>query len=199
MKFDHYLKKVHSSNTFKKFKSKNPKAYLCAGFFVFDFETGRDIHQIDYMLKDKKIATFALDNGVKINISNLPIPKKLDEIKGDIKTDLEALKGIVEDEMKNRTITDDLKKMIAVLQVMDGKRVWNLNCITNGLNVLQIHIDDEDQTILKFMKYSILDFVKTMPAPAPKVKTVDAKKVTKEDFEKIKEELDKLSKDKNKK
>ena len=85
------------------------------------------------------------------------------EIKGDIKTDLKALKGIVEDEMKNRTVTDSIKKIIALLQIIDGKVVWNLNCITNNLNVLQVHIDDRDQTVLKFMKYSIMDFVKTIP------------------------------------
>ena len=113
--------------------------------------------------EDKKIATFSLDEGVKMNISSLPLKKKMPEIKEIIQTDLEALKGIVEDEMKNRTITDNIKKIIAVLQIVDGKTIWNLNCITDNLNVLQVHIDDADKTILKFMKYSIMDLVKTMP------------------------------------
>jgi hypothetical protein len=163
MKFDHYLKKVVNSDAFKAMKEEHPNAYLCTGFFVFDFETGKDIHQIDYALKGKKVATFTLDNGVKMMMSELPMKKKLPEISGEIKTDIKALKGIVEDEMKNRTVTDKIKKIIALLQIIDKKKVWNLNCITNNLNVLQVHIDDDDQTILKFMKYSIMDFVKVVP------------------------------------
>jgi hypothetical protein len=166
MKFDHYLKKVFESEVYKNLKQKNPGVYLCTGFFVLDFETGKDIHQLDFMLGKKKVATFNLDDGVKMDISSLPINKKLPEIKGEIKTDLKALKGIVEDEMKNRTITDNIKKIIALLQIIDGKIIWNLNCITDNLNVLQVHIDDNDQTILKFMKYSIMDFVKTVPKQA---------------------------------
>lgn len=163
MKFEHYQKKLLESEVYKNFRKENPKAYLCAGFFVLDFETGKNMHQIDYMIGKNKIATFSLDDGVKMNVSSMPINKKLPKIEGDIQTDLEALKGIVEDEMKNRTITDNIKKIIAVLQITDGKVIWNLNCITNNLNVLQIHVDDSDKTILKFMKYSIMDIVKTMP------------------------------------
>jgi len=163
MKFEHYQKKLLESEAYKQFKKENPKSYLCAGFFVLDFETGKHMHQLDYIFKDKKIATFSLDEGVKMNISSMPLKKKLPEIKEIVQTDLEALKGIVEDEMKNRTITDNIKKIIAVLQIVDGKTTWNLNCITDNLNVLQVHIDDADRTILKFMKYSIMELVKTMP------------------------------------
>jgi hypothetical protein len=163
MKFEHYLNKVFESDAFKSLKQKNPKAYLCTGFFVLDFETGKDIHQLDFLLGKKKVATFSLDEGVKMNLSELPVDKKLPEIPTEIKTDIKALKGIVEDEMKNRTITDNIKKIIVLLQVIDNKVVWNLNCITDNLNVLQVHVDDSDQTILKFVKYSIMDFVKKMP------------------------------------
>lgn len=169
MKFEHYFKKVLESESYKNLKQKNPGVYLCTGFFVLDFETGKDIHQLDFIIGKKKVATFSLDNGVKMNLSTLPMSKKLPEIKGEcIKTDILALKGIVEDEMKNRTVTDKIKKIIALLQVIDGKIVWNLNCITDNLNVLQVHVDDTDQTVLKFMKYSIMDFVKTVPKqPGP--------------------------------
>jgi hypothetical protein len=177
MKFDHYLKKVIESEAFKNLKEEHPNAYLCTGFFVFDFETGKDIHQIDFALKGKKIATFTLDNGVKMMVSELPVKKKLPELPCEIKTDIKALKGIVEDEMKNRTITDRIKKIIALIQIIDGKRVWNLNCITDGLNVLQVHIDDDDQTILKFVKYSIMDFVKVVPKqPGPAMPQPSEKK-----------------------
>lgn len=166
MKFDHYLKRIEESKEFKNFQKKNKSAYLCAGFFVLDFETGKDLYQLDYSLANGKIATFILDDGVKMKISDQTLKKKLPEIKGDVKTDLQALRGIVEDEMKNRTVTEGVKKMIAILHILDNKTVWNLQCILNGLGILQVHVDDADQSVLKFEKHSLMDFMKAMPTGA---------------------------------
>jgi len=166
MKFGHYLKRVESSDVFKKFKSKYKNSKLCAGFFVLDYETGNNIHQIDYMLPNGKIATFFLDGNIKMKISDQVIKKELPELKSDIKTDLDTLKGIVEDEMKNRIVTEKIRKIIAILHVIDKKPVWNLQCILDGLSLLNVHIDDEDGTILKFEKHSLLDLVKSAPIMA---------------------------------
>ncbi|MBU1136067.1 MAG: hypothetical protein ABIG37_02220 [Nanoarchaeota archaeon] len=166
MKFNHYLNKLHESSQFKKFSEKNKKAYLCAGFFVIDMETGKHIHQIDYALPNKKVATFLLDEGVKIKISKQTLKKKLPEIKTDIKTDIDALKGIVEDEMKNRTVTENIKKIIAILHIYDNKIIWNLQCILDGLTLLQVHVDDVDQSVLKFDKHSLIDLIKKQPGLA---------------------------------
>jgi len=189
MKFEHYLKKLAESEIYKSFKEENPKSYLCAGFFILDFETGKEIHQLDYMLKNGKIATFSLEDGIKVHVSGAPFKKKLPEIRGNIEIDLKALRGIVEDEMKNRVITDSIKKIIAVLQVVDGRTVWNLNCITNNLNILQVHIDDASGTILRFMKYSILDFVKTMPSAIALPKEVKVGKEQKNPEQQSQEEI----------
>src|SRR3989344_5984533 len=115
MKFEHYLKKLEQSSEFKKFRRKYTDEYLCAGFFVLDFETGQNMHQIDYALPNGKIATFVLDKEVKCKISEQALKKKLPKINPEIRTDLEELKGIVEDEMKNRTVTEKMRKMIAIL------------------------------------------------------------------------------------
>lgn len=163
MKFEHYLARLHESPEYKKFKSKNKRSKLCAGFFVLDFETGKNMHQIDYFLPNGKIATFILDEGVKCKISEQSLKKELPELKGEIKTDLDALKGIVEDEMKNRTVTESIRKIIAILHILGDKRVWNLQCILDGLSILNVHVDDSDQTVLKFEKHSLLDMIKTIP------------------------------------
>jgi len=136
MKFEHYLKKVEEHKNFKEFKEKNPNAYLCAGFFILDYESGKNMHQIDYSLPQKKVATFYLDNDIKMKISEQCIKKKLPAIKTNPKTDLEALKGIVEDEMKNQMVTEKIRKVIAILHNMDGKLIWNLQCILSGLEIL---------------------------------------------------------------
>lgn len=164
MKFEHYLKRVEESPEFKKFREEHKKAFLCAGFFVIDFEQGKHMHQIDFCIpKSKKIATFTLDEGIKFNLSPLMKGKKLDKLEGEIKIDIDALKGIVEDEMKNRTVTQEIKKIIAVIQSREGKKTWVLNCITDSLGILKVHIDDDNASILEFEKASLMDFMKMVP------------------------------------
>jgi len=160
MKFEHYKARVEESKEFKKFREKHKKAYLCAGFFVLDFETGKNMHQVDYYLPNGKIATFILEEGVNLKISEQALKKELPQIKAEIKTDLDALKGIVEDEMKNRTVTERIKKIIAVLHILDNKVVWNLQCILDGLALLNVHVDDSDKSVLKFEKHSLMDLIK---------------------------------------
>jgi hypothetical protein len=171
MKFEHYLKRVEESPEFKKFREEHKKAYLCAGFFVLDFENKKDIHQIDFLIPGKKkIATFTLQDGVQLKISE-PMKKtknKLEklELKEETKTDIDALKGIVHDEMMNRTVTGEIKKIIAVLQNKDDRKIWNLNCITGDMGILKVHIDDHSSSVLEFEKASLFDFMKMIPKSA---------------------------------
>ena len=160
MKFSHYKQRLEESHEFKAFMKKHPKAYLSAGFFVIDLEAGKNAHQIDYSLPNGKIATFVLDSGIQMKISEQAVKKELPEIAAEPKTDLEALRGIVEDEMKNKVVTEKIKKIIAILHIIDNKLVWNLQCILEGMGILQVHIDDTDKTILKFEKHSITEFIK---------------------------------------
>ncbi|MBS3077733.1 hypothetical protein J4233_05710 [Candidatus Pacearchaeota archaeon] len=189
MKIQPYIEKLKESEEYKDFKSKYPKAFLAAGFFVLDLEGGVNIHQIDfYMPAEKKIAAFSLDGEVKVKILetlNEKIPEPLDM---DTNTDLDALSGILTDEMKNRGISESIRKIIAVIQNIDGKRIWNLNCILTGMEILKSHIEDDSQTVLKIEKSSILDIMKKMPAQPQMMK---AQANSKED---IKGELDKLDK-----
>ena len=197
MKFNHYLKKVEESKEFSKFIKKNPKAYLAAGFFVLDYESGQNMHQIDYSLPDNKVATFIIDpeKGIQYKISETALKKKLPKIKPGIETDLESLKGIVEDEMKNKIVTEKIRKMIAILHIMDNKLIWNLQCILSGLEILIIHVDDSDQTILKFEKHSLMELLKPtgglqmMPKKSGKA---PGKKMTTADLEKLEQQLKKI-------
>lgn len=164
MKIAPYVEKLNASPEFKQFAKKNKNAFMIAGFFVIDFETGKNIHQIDYYLpSEHKIAAFTLDNKVilqTMNTLNHKIPEKLDL---ETKTDLDALKGILQDEMKNRSITQDIKKIIAILQNIEGKKIWNLNCVLSGMDILKAHVEDESQTVLKMEKNSIMDYIQKMP------------------------------------
>lgn len=197
MKFEHYLSKLYESSEYKKFRRKYKDEYLCAGFFVLDFEGGKDIHQIDYALPNGKIATFFLDEEVKCKISEQALKKELPKLKGEIKTDIDALKGIVEDEMKNRTVTEKIRKMIAILHIMDNKLIWNLQCILSGLEILIVHIDDSDQSILKFERHSLMELLKpasTLQLSPKPSKGIPGKKMSLKDLEKLEQELKKLKK-----
>lgn len=65
--------------------------------------------------------------------------------------------------MKNRTVTQEIKKIIAVIQSREGKKTWVLNCITDSLGILKVHIDDDNASILEFEKASLMDFMKMVP------------------------------------
>jgi hypothetical protein len=169
MKIKPYVEKLSNSKEFKKFQKENNDAFMMAGFFIIDLESGKNLHQIDYyMPSKKKVAAFTLDKGVTLQIMNTMTNKTPEKL--DIKTrvDLDALKGILLDEMKNRNITEDIKKMIAVIQNIEGKKVWNVNCILSGMEILKVHVEDESESVLKMEKSSILDYIKKMPGSALK-------------------------------
>lgn len=167
MKISPYVEKLEKSQEYKDFHKKYKDAFMAAGFFVLDLETSKNVHQLDfYVPSEKKIAAFSLDGDIKVQLleaMNEKIPDKLD-IK--VKTDLDALYGILEDEMKNRGITEEIKKIVAVLQNIDGKVLWNLNCILSGMEILRANVDDESRSVLKMEKFSMLDLIKKVPGKA---------------------------------
>lgn len=167
MKIKPYIDRLNSSKEFKEFKEKYRDAFMTAGFFVLDLEFGKNIHQIDYYVpSEKKVAAFTLDRGVVVQLLDTLSGKLPEHLDINTKVDLDALQGILQDEMKNRSITEEIKKIIAIVQNIEGKKIWNLNCVLSGMEILRAHIDDESQTVLKMDKSSILDYVrKITPQP----------------------------------
>jgi len=194
MKLQPYVKKLNNSPQYKDFVKKNSGAFMMAGFFVIDFEAGNNIHQIDfYVPKEKKVAAFTLDGQVTMQMLNLAVkskvPEKL-EMKNNI--DLDELHGILEDEMKNRNITEEIKKMIAVLHKIDGKEIWNINCVLSGMEVLRANVEDASKTVLKMEKTSIMDLMKMVPQSAMMPKAGAKEGLSKKEAKKQLENLDKL-------
>ncbi len=173
MKIKPYVQKLESSKEYKDFRAKHPKSYVTAGFFILDFESGKNVHQIDlYIPKEKKVAAFTLDHGVSLQLLDmLHVPKAPEKLDIDTKTDLDALKGILADEMHNRGMSDQIQKIIAVIQNVNGKRIWSLNCVLSGMQILNSHVEDDTQTVLRIDKTTLMDIMKKMPTkgqmPAP--------------------------------
>lgn len=167
MKLAPYVEKLNGSQEFKDFTKKNNDAFMMAGFFILDLESGKNLHQIDYYVPSKKkVAAFTLDKGVTFQLLDSMSKKKPEKLEIKTQIDLDALHGILEDEMKNRSITEEVKKIIAVLQTIDGKKIWNINCLLSGMGILRAHIEDDSKSVLKMEKASILDYVKNVPASA---------------------------------
>lgn len=196
MKVQPYVDKLNESPEFKDFKQKNSDAFLVAGFFILDLEFGKNIHQVDFFIPSKKkFAAFTLDGKVNVQILDTVTDKTPEKL--DIKTeiDLDALKGIIEDEMKNRNMTEEIKKIIAVVQCVKGKKIWNINSVLSGMEILKAHIEDCSQTVLKMEKTSLTDIMKKMPQmPMPGQKIEAEEKDPVEAEEEI-EKLNKLEKD----
>src|SRR3989344_7906751 len=193
MKIQPYVEKLNSSSAFKEFKTKYPASFMVAGFFVLDLEVKQNVHQLDYYVpSERKIAAFSLDKHVTVQLLEMVGDKKPEEL--DIKTnvDLDALEGILKDEMKNRNMTEEIKKIIAVLQTVDGKKIWNLNCVLSGMEILKAHIEDNSKTVLKMEKISLMDIMKKIPNSMTGMNKQLNKDASKEDIEKEIEKLDKV-------
>lgn len=50
MKIEPYIKKLSVAKEYKDFMGKNPDSYVVAGFFILDFESNNNLHQIDYYI-----------------------------------------------------------------------------------------------------------------------------------------------------
>lgn len=161
------FEKLQHTTEFQTFTKDNPKAFLVAGFFVLDYETQKHLHQLDYYVPGtKKVAAFTLGDQVTMQLLSLmkaEVPEQLDP---HTAIDLAMLPGIVAEEMHNRTITESVKKIIAVLQTVKGKKLWTLNCVLSGMGILKARIDDTTKTVLAMEKSSIMDYLKKMPGSA---------------------------------
>lgn len=207
MKINVYLNKLNNSKEYKDFMKKYSDAYLIAGFFVLDLEEGKNIHQIDYYIPSKKkIAAFTLDSHVHLQIldtMNRQVPPKLDLVTN---IDLDTIPGILDDEMKNRSITEEIKKIVAIIQNIEGKKIWNVNCVLSGMSILKAHIEDDSKSVLKMEKSSIMDYIQKMPMPpqagagqqtqvqSPQAGQVQAMAPPQITPEKAKEQVEKLNK-----
>lgn len=156
MNFQAILKKLQRSKEFADFEKENANCYLCAAFFVLDFESGSETKQLDFFIpKKNKIVTFVLNDSIKLKIEDA-IEKKLGRINPEIKIELPAAIEKAKKECKSK-----VNKIIAILQVLEGRQVWNLTCMLEGFSMLLLHVDSQSGEITKKEKRNLFDFVKT--------------------------------------
>ncbi len=167
MKASHYIKEVKKSQAFKEFIKEDPEAYVCSLFFIRDFNGPQNETQVDfYSPKNKNIVSFKIGNGIE----RIPAAKKAETIthkkiipkplSESIKMDLDELKPTLVDEMRNRDMTYEIEKILAVLNVADDRPIWNCTGFLKGLGLLQAHIEDESASVLFMEKHSLMDMIR---------------------------------------
>ena len=166
MPFQKTLETINSSAIFKKFIKENPKAELVAGFFILDLLNNINQKSLDYKTpQTNKIFTFSLDKNNEVTMkedkliqdSNFP---ELQKISPNIKIDLNEIPSIAEKTALDNNIKQKFQKIIAVLQIHQGKQVWNLTCMLDGFVILNIIINSDTGQIMKFDRKSMADFIK---------------------------------------
>lgn len=153
---------ITNSVVFKNFIKENPDAELVAGFFILDLLQGNNQRSLDYKLQ-QKIFTFSLNENNEITLREdelIQSDKPLEKISPDIKIDLDEIPSMAEKEALSHNVGNKFQKIIAVLQLHEGKEVWNLTCMLDGFVILNILIGSETGEVIKFDRKSMTDFIK---------------------------------------
>ena len=167
MTFKETLEKIDASEIFQKFKIEHPNAELCAGFFIIDYMSNDSKSSLDY-LEGEKVFTFDINTSGDENkifmkedkLLDIPNTPKLTKIEPRAKVELDELKSIAGTRALDEGIAAKFQKIIAVLQIHEGKQVWNLTCMLEDLVILHVLIDSETGEIIKFERKSFMDFIK---------------------------------------
>jgi len=173
MNFQFYLEKLHNSDAFKEFISKNSEAYFCSGFFSLDVSDGRDNQRhIDYYIPlTKKIISFKLDSedGVK-DISqearfdvegDFTVPEKLNE---NIDFDLNEIQKLIEEEIVKQKLETKIGKILVSLQRLEEKNLLVCTVFVSRFGLLKVNLGLESENggleITQFGKKSLFDLVR---------------------------------------
>lgn len=160
------IRKVEMSKDFKAFKKGNPGAYFCAAFFIIDYETSTEKKQLDYFVSSTDVMTFAINQeGTEITPAKAELPKK-EKIPA---IGMQAVK-LNEDQAieiaKKESEIGEFTKIIAVLQNLEGKDIWNLSCM-KGLQMMRYHVSASDGKVIKKEKINLMDMMKIEPGKTP--------------------------------
>ncbi|MFA5856768.1 MAG: hypothetical protein WC867_05390 [Candidatus Pacearchaeota archaeon] len=167
--FKESYKKITSSDLFKDFASKNPDLELCAVFFITDYFGNDNKKTLDYKLGDK-IFSFSLDEHDSIKMKEDKLVQETDERKFPVlqkvepnlesDPDLDEIEGIAKTRTLDEGIHAKFSKIISVLQKYEGRQVWNLTCMLEGLIIIHIIIDSTTGEVVKFERKSMMDLIR---------------------------------------
>lgn len=157
------LKRLEKSKLFKDWKKKNPKCYLSSGFVII--EKNQSPWKAGYYNKAKnKITSFVIDKKISLEGEEDIFQKKKEKINEiDIHKLLVELPNAVvigNNLQQEKYKGNEPVKIIAILQNVGKKQIWNLIFVTQKMNTLNIRVDTENGDILEHKIASIMDMRK---------------------------------------
>jgi hypothetical protein len=151
MKFKELVEDLKEKESYKKFMSENPRAYICAGFFILSSaEKEGDKVQINLFIPSKKrIATF--DYPFNNFFEHEDEIEKASEIEDfNFKLDITGLKDFIKEKLKIEPL-----KIIGILK----DDIWNLTLL-NGVDMRRLKVNAYTLEILEENKGLLTDFIK---------------------------------------
>ena len=164
--FKEALKILEKSKEFKEWKKKNPEAYLSYAFFVVeDVDSGWKIGY--YHKKHDKVTSFNVRDKITIEPEQEVLQKEKKAVEkidlGKVKHDLSDAVTIAINTQKEEYATEDPKKIIAILQTLNKKQVWNITFLTQTYNTLNFKIKSENGRVVEKKLSSLFQFDKGGP------------------------------------
>lgn len=156
-------KEVEETKNYKEWKEKNPNSYFVSAFFLGDkFYSKSKEWQFDFYEADKdKVVSFIYgkDEPVKEEEIFKKTKDKLGElVLEDIKFDLDKAIFTFEKIKSAKHPSETATKKLFILQVLEGKPVWNITYISSSFNILNIKIDAISGEVVSESFSSVLSF-----------------------------------------
>lgn len=160
--------RLEKSKIFKDFKKEHKDTFFCAGFFILRLKAGLNDFSLDYR-DNSEIYSFKIPENAneeitmhadKIMEQQKPLDKLEINAKTILKLDLECLEGQIKDELSKLAIKNPLEEIISVLQITEGKPMWNLTIMLEGFTIITSLINPLTGDVVKFEKKNLFDFVK---------------------------------------
>jgi len=165
MDFQFYLEKLKSSGIFKEFMKKNPKSYLCSGFFTSDKKGSDNQQHLDYFdPESKKMFSFKLDQNPigLLPVENFVLTKKNPPIKlsEDLNFKFEEIEKSLQERMQREKISKKIEKiLLSVQRTREGDFLIGTIFISN-LGMIKISYDLQKKEFIIFQKKSFFDLIR---------------------------------------
>ena len=158
MELKNAIKKLESSEVFKKFIQKNPHYKLAHAFTMVDKVQGP--WQIGYYSQEKdRVVTFEVDKHITQSGEEEVFKKPGKKVKSlnldNVKITLEKAVQIAEDTTKKKYPNETTTKIIVILQTLDHE-IYNITLTTETFNMINMRIDAETGEVAACIIQSIL-------------------------------------------
>jgi len=146
------LEELKKADVFKEFKEKNKDAYLASCMTIISGEEKSDLQLDFFQPENHKMTTFIIKDEIEMKGEDDVFQKEkkdVEELKlKNVNINLEKMLDIIEKLRKKKYPGEFPNKIIAILQSLDKKTIWNITHLTSTLKILNIKIDAKTGDII---------------------------------------------------